>query len=85
MECDKVTHGRITMSHLCPSSQGDTWNFLDVQVIHCYNEGTITQYSNMQKIVFLQSLHTIIQKKIRFDPSEKVPTCGKQYSCNHCI
>ena len=39
MECDKVTHGRITMSHLCPSSQGDTWNFLDVQVIHCYNGG----------------------------------------------
>ena len=31
-------------------------------------------YSNIQKIVFLQSLHTILQKKIRFDASGKLPT-----------
>jgi len=30
-------------------------------------------------------LHAILQKKICFDASEKFPTCGKQYSCNHCI
>jgi len=40
----------------------------------------------MKKIVLLQSLHTILQKKINFDAShnvpsgfgssEKVPTCG---------
>ena len=39
MECNKVTHGRIAISYLCPSSQGDTWNFSDVDIIHCYNEG----------------------------------------------
>ena len=32
----------------------------------------------MQKIVFLQSLHTILKKKIRFDASQNVPTWRKQ-------
>ena len=33
----------------------------------------------------LQSLHTILKKKICFDASHNVPTCRKQYSCKHCI
>ena len=50
MECDKVTHGRITMSYLCPSSQGDTWNFSDVQVIYCYNGGDTWNFSDVDII-----------------------------------
>ena len=40
---------------------------------------------NMQKIVFLQTLLLSLLNSIRFDLSEKVQTCRKQYSCNHCI
>ena len=45
----------------------------------------ITQFSNIQKIVFLQALHIILQQKICFDSSEKVSICGQKYSYNHCI
>ena len=53
MECDKVTHGRITMSYLCPSSQGDTWNFSDVDIIHCYNEGITWNVGQGDTQIFL--------------------------------
>ena len=41
--------------------------------------GCITKCPNIKKIVLLQSLHTILEKKICFDASHNVPTC------NHCI
>ena len=41
--------------------------------------------NSKKKPVYLQSLHITLKRKMCFDASQNVPSCRKQYSCNHCI
>ena len=42
-------------------------------------------FDSSEKVQFLPSLHTLLQKKIHFDASQNVPRWRKHYSCNHFI